>query len=61
MRVSFRLEPDGGGTRVFFAHSGFDVSQPWRKQALRRAEVGWEKMFEWLTGVVAGLANRSDK
>jgi uncharacterized protein YndB with AHSA1/START domain len=60
-RVSFRLEPDGDGTRVFFEHSGFDVSQPWGKQALRGAEVGWEKMFERLTGVVAGLAGRGDK
>ena len=38
--------------------SGFDVPQPWGKQALRGAEVGWEKMFERLTGVVAGLAGR---
>ena len=37
-RVSFRLEPDGDGTRVLFEHSGFDVSQPWGKQALRGAE-----------------------
>jgi len=59
--VSYRLEPDGDGTRVFFEHSGFDVSQPWGKQALRGAEVGWEKMFERLTGVVAGLAGRRDK
>jgi Activator of Hsp90 ATPase homolog 1-like protein len=59
--VSFRLEPDGEGTRVLFEHSGFDVSQPWGDQALRRAEVGWEKMFERLTGVVAGLAGRRDR
>src|SRR6188472_886846 len=24
--VSFRLEPDGDGTRLFFEHAGFDVS-----------------------------------
>jgi uncharacterized protein YndB with AHSA1/START domain len=59
-RVSFRLDPDGDGTRVFFEHSGFDVSQPWGKQALRGAEVGWAKMFERLAGVVAGLAGRGD-
>ena len=55
-RVSFRLEPDGDGTRVFFEHSGFDLSQPWGKQAFRGAELGWQKMFERLTSVVAGLA-----
>ena len=60
-RVSFRLEPDGDGTRVFFEHSGFDVSQPWGKQSFRGAEIGWQKMFDRLTGVVAGLAGRRDK
>ena len=55
-RVSFRLEPDGEGTRVLFEHSGFDVSQPWGKQALRGAEFGWAKMLGQLAAVVAGLA-----
>src|SRR5258708_26717987 len=36
-RVCFRLEPDGDGTRVFFEHSGFDVSQAWGEQSLRVA------------------------
>lgn len=55
-RVSFRLEPDGDGTRVFFEHSGFDVSQPWGEQAFHGAEFGWAKMFKQLAAVVAGLA-----
>jgi uncharacterized protein YndB with AHSA1/START domain len=55
-RVSFRLEPDGEGTRVLFEHSGFDVSQPWGEQAFRGAEFGWAKMFKQLTAVLAGLA-----
>jgi uncharacterized protein YndB with AHSA1/START domain len=55
-RVSFRLEPDGEGTRVFFEHSGFDVSQPWGDQALRGAEFGWARMLGQLPAVVAGLA-----
>jgi uncharacterized protein YndB with AHSA1/START domain len=55
-RVSFRLEPDGDGTRVFFEHSGFDVSQPSVEQALRGAEIGWAKMLKKLPAVVAGLA-----
>jgi uncharacterized protein YndB with AHSA1/START domain len=57
-RVSFRLEPDGDGTRVLFEHSGFDVSQPWVDQALRGAEFGWAKMLKQLPAVVAGLAGR---
>ena len=55
-RVSFRLEPHGDGTRVLFEHSGFDVSQPWGKQAVRGMEVGWAKMLERLPAVAAGLA-----
>jgi uncharacterized protein YndB with AHSA1/START domain len=55
-RVSFRLEPDGEGTRILFEHSGFDVSQPWGDQAFRGAEFGWAKMFEQLAVVIAGLA-----
>ena len=53
-QVSFRLEPDGEGTRVLFEHSGFDVSQPFGEQAFKGAEFGWAKMFKQLAAVVAG-------
>jgi uncharacterized protein YndB with AHSA1/START domain len=52
-RVSFRLEPDGAGTRVLFEHSGFDLSQPFGEQALKGAEHGWAKMLKQLTAVLA--------
>jgi uncharacterized protein YndB with AHSA1/START domain len=55
-RVSFRLEPDGEGTRLFFEHSGFDVSQPFGEQAFKGAEYGWAKMLKQLVAVVAGFA-----
>ncbi len=54
-QVSFRLEPDGQGTRVFFEHSGFDVSQPFGNQAFKGAEFGWTKMLGQLPVVVARL------
>src|SRR5438552_17881131 len=53
-RVSFRLEPDGDGTRLVFEHSGFDLSQPWSDQAVRGAEFGWAKMLEWFQEALAG-------
>lgn len=53
-RVSFRLEPEGAGTRLFFEHSGFDLSHPFGEQAFRGAEFGWAKMFGRLADVVAG-------
>ena len=60
-RVSFRLEPDGEGTRVLFEHSGFDLSQGWSDQAVHGAEFGWAKMLGQLPTVVAGLAECRDK
>ncbi|RYX82871.1 SRPBCC domain-containing protein [bacterium] len=50
-RVSFRLEPEGDGTRVFFEHSGFDVSQLRGNQAVRGAEFGWDKMLGQLADI----------
>jgi uncharacterized protein YndB with AHSA1/START domain len=54
-RVSFRLEPDAGGTRVLFEHSGFDVTQPFGQQAFKGAEFGWAKMLKQLAAVLTGL------
>jgi uncharacterized protein YndB with AHSA1/START domain len=53
-RVSFRLEPDGDGTRVLFEHAGFEVSQPFGEQAFKGAEFGWARMFKQLADVLAG-------
>ena len=38
-RVSYRLEPDGAGTRVFFEHTGFE-----QEPALRGSDYGWKLM-----------------
>ncbi|CAN5506614.1 SRPBCC domain-containing protein [soil metagenome] len=55
-RVSFRLEPEGEGTRLHFEHSGFDVSQPWGEQAFKGAAYGWANMLGALPAVVARLS-----
>jgi uncharacterized protein YndB with AHSA1/START domain len=55
-QVSFRLEPDGNDTRLFFEHSGFNLSEPWGEQAFRGAEHGWAKLLKQLSIVVADLA-----
>jgi uncharacterized protein YndB with AHSA1/START domain len=59
-RVSFLLEPEGEGTRLFFEHSGFDLSVPWGMQALKGAEAGWERMLGQLSAILAGPAADSD-
>lgn len=55
-RVSYRLEPNGGGTRLFFEHSGFDLTQAFGEQAFKGAQYGWAGMFKKLEAVVARLA-----
>lgn len=55
-QVSFRLEPDGDGTRLFFEHSGFDLAHPFGSQAFKGAQFGWAKMLEQLSAVVAAAA-----
>lgn len=55
-QVSFRLEPDGGGTRLLFEHSGFDFSQPWAEEAFHGATYGWTDMLQKLSAVVGSLA-----
>lgn len=55
-RVSYRLVPEGDGTRVHFEHSGFDVSDPSVATAYRGAGYGWTKMHDELARVVAALA-----
>ncbi len=52
-RVSFRLEPDGEGTRLFFEHSGFDLADPFGQTAFKGAQYGWAKMLSQLAEVVA--------
>lgn len=46
-RVSYRLEPDGTGTRVLFEHSGFE-----QQGALKGAEYGWNMMHGKLAAVL---------
>jgi uncharacterized protein YndB with AHSA1/START domain len=54
-QVSFRLEPEGNHTRLFFEHSGFDLSQPGGTQAFKGAQYGWAKMLEQLSTAIAAL------
>jgi uncharacterized protein YndB with AHSA1/START domain len=51
-RVSFRLEPDGAGSRLLFEHSGFELSQTFGEQAFHGAEYGWARMLKQLSEVV---------
>lgn len=54
-RVSFRLEPDGSGTRLFFEHSGFNLTHPFGGPAFKGASYGWAAMLEALSGVLGRM------
>ncbi len=47
-RVSYRLEPDGTGTRVLFEHSGFE-----HQGAFKGSEHGWNMMHGKLAKTLA--------
>lgn len=51
-QVSFRLEAEGKGTRLYFEHSGFDLSQSGGDQAFKGAGYGWAKMLKQLAGIL---------
>ena len=51
-RVSYRLEPEGDGTRLFFEQSGFDFSQPRGSTARKGAEYVWGRMLSKLEDLV---------
>lgn len=50
-RVTYRLQPNGTGTRLLFEQSGFQI-----EQARQGAEYGWTRMFGELEKVLARTA-----
>jgi len=60
--VSYRLEPEGRGTRLFFEHSGFEITQAFGEQAFKGAEYGWARMHKQLASTLAAASasNGSD-
>ncbi|OBI00930.1 SRPBCC domain-containing protein [Mycobacterium sp. E2733] len=42
--LSWRLEPEGSGTRVFLEHSGFDMNNRWMVEAFDQMGPGWREV-----------------
>ncbi len=55
-RVTYRLEPEGDGTRVHFEHSGFDLAEPYNAAAYRGMSPGWATLEQGLERVLAARA-----
>jgi uncharacterized protein YndB with AHSA1/START domain len=45
-KVTYRLEPEGESTRLYFEHSGFDLDNPVDKMAHYSMGGGWKDCWE---------------
>lgn len=50
--ITWRLSPEGNGTRLFLCHEGFDLENPMGRQAYEGMKSGWPGVLEWLGKVV---------
>ena len=50
--VTFTLEPEGTGTRLFLVHDGFDPDSPYQQVSRRMMGSGWPGVFGRITEVI---------
>jgi uncharacterized protein YndB with AHSA1/START domain len=53
--VTFTLEPEGHGTRLFLAHEGFDPGDEYQAASRRIMGGGWPGVFAGIARVVESL------
>ncbi|MFF8602110.1 SRPBCC domain-containing protein [Streptomyces sp. NPDC015232] len=51
--VTWRLVPEGRGTRLFLTHAGFDLDSPLGRQALDGMGEGWPHVLDGLAALLA--------
>jgi uncharacterized protein YndB with AHSA1/START domain len=54
--ITWRLEPEGHGTRLHLEHSGFDLDSPLGKMAFEGMGGGWPKVLERIAPTLASDA-----
>lgn len=52
--VTWRLEPEGTGTRLFLQHAGFDLDSPMGRVAFEGMSEGWPLVLSRITPALAG-------
>jgi len=52
--VTWRLEPEGEGTRLFLEHAGFDLESPLGRQAFEGMGRGWPGVVGRIDRALAG-------
>ncbi|WP_256094482.1 SRPBCC family protein [Paraburkholderia nodosa] len=50
--VTWRLEPEGSGTRLSLEHKGFDLDSPLGKAAFQGMGKGWPEVIQRLQDVL---------
>lgn len=51
--VTWRLEPEGTGTRLFLEHAGFDLDSPMGRAAYEGMSQGWPSVLARITPALA--------
>jgi len=51
--LTFRLTPEGQGTRLSFVQEGFDLDAPLSRQAFEGMKPGWPRILERIGGLLA--------
>lgn len=54
--ITWRLEPEGSGTRLFLTHAGFDLDSPMGRQAYEGMGHGWPHVLDRLDTVLGDTA-----
>ncbi|HEX8811131.1 MAG TPA: SRPBCC domain-containing protein, partial [Terracidiphilus sp.] len=44
--ITWRLEPENGGTQLYLEHSGFDLDSPMAKMAFEGMGSGWPSVLQ---------------
>lgn len=50
--ITWRVEAEGTGTRLFLEHSGFDLDSPLGQQAYEGMGAGWPHVLERIDGTI---------
>ena len=50
--ITWRLSPEGNGTRLFLEHSGFDLDNPICKMAYQGMSAGWPKILKGIESAI---------
>jgi uncharacterized protein YndB with AHSA1/START domain len=57
--ITWRLEPEDSGTRLYLEHSGFDLDSPLAKMAFEGMGRGWPSILERIAPAIEATPERS--